>query len=533
MTAYYKRPLVRGKVYESQKSATSSFFIEWVEPAKLSHKLIITLCGLIVFTALSAYNWLSVAPFGLSKLGLLTSLDTIADTFAFSTMSEAQIKIVEIVLIVSAAMLGLSILLVLTSMGCCKLKARVPLAITGFSFGVASPLVFIVMAFAINGTLAIPAFETERLLPGFFALLAAAISLCYCGKYPYLTAIRDRRNSLGTRVVTTFVPVKGDGTWEGIRKTIFTGAVICFIYFGVPSAVMLVNDFVEEQAQKDRSDRVGREIDPNHNVWEIFRNKPADPLEKYLDLFYENKDMIGYIKLGDTRIDYPVLQTDNNHYYLHYAFDRSRNTSGAVFADFRNRFDPMNPFDLSDNTVLYGHNVRSGSFFAPLSNYWTTTNGWKSSDLSFYKTNPVIQFDTMYQELKWKVFGVVLFNTQDRFGETIDYWRTHDFTNEDEFHDFIFTIMDRSVLFTDVDLEYGDKLLTLSTCFHPFGSRVDTRLGIFARMVRPGESSNVDVSVATHNRSIIRFDEQRRIQGDSWRGRQWDYRRYLLSYQGG
>ena len=90
--------------------------------------------------------------------------------------------------------------------------------------------------------------------------------------------------------------------------------------------------------------------------------------------------------------------------------------------------------------------------------------------------------------------------------------------------------MDRSVLWTDVDLTYGDSILTLSTCYYPFGKEnADTRCAVFARKVRPGESPEVDVSKAVVNNSPLKFTYQYQQEGGSWTGRTWDTSK-LLSY---
>ena len=89
--------------------------------------------------------------------------------------------------------------------------------------------------------------------------------------------------------------------------------------------------------------------------------------------------------------------------------------------------------------------------------------------------------------------------------------------------------MDRSYFFTDVDIKYGDKLLTLSTCHWPFGESVDTRWVVFARKLRPGETEDVDVSKAYRNYQVKMFDYAYRISGRSWAGSVWDKSK-LLSY---
>jgi sortase B len=254
--------------------------------------------------------------------------------------------------------------------------------------------------------------------------------------------------------------------------------------------------------------------------------RSLNPLPDYLELFRQNNDMVGYIRVGDSRVDYPVLQTDNNHFYLHRDFEGNTSRGGWIYADYRNRFEGV---DISGNTILYGHNIDTGAYFSQLSRYYfTTTDG----SLSFYKENPVFKFDTLYEKMEWKVFAVGLYNNKLEHGEVYPYFNKTEFEDEDDFHNFIFDIMDRSVLFTDVDLEYGDKIITLSTCYYPMGTTVDTRSVIFARRVRPGESNRVDVEKARCNHQVMRFSEEARRMGTQWTGeRVWDTS-YLLSYDG-
>ncbi|MCL2071612.1 MAG: class B sortase [Oscillospiraceae bacterium] len=215
-------------------------------------------------------------------------------------------------------------------------------------------------------------------------------------------------------------------------------------------------------------------------------------LPEYAELYRQNSDMVGYIKIDD-RIDYPVLQFDDDTFYLNRDFEKSESKSGWIFADSRNKFSGL---DISDNTVLYGHNMTTGEKFSALTDYYKST---VHGSLEFYKENPVIRFDTLYEKMEWKVFAVVLFNTQEEFGEVFE-WNIHEFYTKDEFNNYIPNVIDRSVLFTDVDIEHGDKILTLSTCYWPLGADVDTRLAVFARKVRPGESSDVNVEKAGYKK---------------------------------
>ena len=131
----------------------------------------------------------------------------------------------------------------------------------------------------------------------------------------------------------------------------------------------------------------------------------------------------------------------------------------------------------------------------------------------------------------YKIFAGVLANTQEQYGEVFKYINKTSFKNQDDFNKFIINVMDRSWFYTDVDLQYGDQLLTLSTCYWPLGEEVDTRWVIFARKVRPGESEYVDTSLATRNYGAKLFDYYYSMIGGQWYGSKWDTSK-LKGYNG-
>jgi sortase B len=531
-STYNKRPRSRGKVYDSVKSRSPVKFIEWVEPGNVLFKLIAMLAGVVPFAGLSAFNWLSAGTSGKSMFELITSMNNWDSIFAYANIEArgGEFAIFQAALVISAIMLILSFALILASIAAVATDGRKPLAYIGFTLGVISPLIMIAVMGIMDYESAQRAIEPS--LYSYLALLAAILCLIYCVKYPYAGPCRDRRNSIFTRMLTAFVPVRRDGAREGARKVVFTTALITFIYFGATLGVDLFNEWRAGIIQARHIAAKNERLPEDHPIREIFVNAPKEPLEEYLYLLDRNNDMVGYIKIGDTKVNYPVLQTEEKcingnvgQYYLDFDFYHNRSRGGAIFADHRHDFSAG---ELSDNTILYGHNIATGNYFAALSNYHSNTVG---GDLSFYKKNPTIRFDTMFDHIEWKVFAVVLFNTQPAYGEIIEYWNELDFVDEDHFHDYIFTVMDRSVLFTDVDIEYGDQLLTLSTCYWPMGQNVDTRCVVFARRVRDGESAYVDVEKASFNRNVLRFTREANSYGQGWIGeRVWDYKRYLLSY---
>lgn len=205
--------------------------------------------------------------------------------------------------------------------------------------------------------------------------------------------------------------------------------------------------------------------------------------DKYADYRRRYPDYSGRLIVEALEMDFPVAQCRNNSYYLKHTIDGRIDRHGALFADCRNNLK-----ELDDNTVIYGHNMKDCTQFGML-------NVYKSAEK--YRLCPVVTFNTVYKDYKWKVFASFLINTkpQDDDGRVFDYTRT-DFRSEKEFSDFYSEVMERSYILTDVDVKYGDKILTMSTCSTLFD---DSRLVVMARLVRDGESENVDTSSAREN----------------------------------
>ncbi|MCL1823560.1 MAG: class B sortase [Oscillospiraceae bacterium] len=343
-----------------------------------------------------------------------------------------------------------------------------------------------------------------------------------------------KKRSIFVRTLMWIFPHKGDGLFEAMRKIIFLGALVCFIYFGGGLIIDVGNDFFQQwKIDVKIKDFFSGEMNISDEEREKVLKEKPEILSEYIPWYNQNPDLIGHIMIPDITsglpdsdpkkyvINYPVYQTYDNKYYLTHAYDHTYNKGGSIFADYRNKFADGG---LSGNTVLYGHNISTGNYFAKISRYYIS---FEYRDINFYKTHPIIKFNTIYERSDWKIFACVLFNTEDKYGEVYRY-NFPEFKDEDDFNTFILDVMDRSVLFTDVDLTYGDHILTLSTCYYPYGNEA-TRVAIFARKVREGESSFVDVSKAAHNTGYKPFELQKQRIGNTWYGRVWDTS-YLLNY---
>ncbi len=347
-----------------------------------------------------------------------------------------------------------------------------------------------------------------------------------------------KKENVFVKLRNAILPVKGDPPTEAVRKIVFDIAVVALLITGGS----LIYDVVDRAAQdlivdKEVADTYDDEVDTIEGVVNLsdkqkedILNEKPEILPSFMELYSQNSDIVGWLKVGpedNLILNHPVMQSADNDYYLNRNFYKEETKSGAIFADFRNKFEAG---EISANTVLYGHNIWGGGMFAKLTRYYDGRLGNEYSDrLGFYKDNPTITFNTLYEKSEWKVFACVLFNTEEENGEVYPYTQIHDFDNKESFNSYILDIMDRSVLWTDVDLTYGDSILTLSTCYYPYGDKIDTRCVVFARKVRDGESAEVDVSKAVTNDNPLKFSYQYQVEGGSWPGRTWDTSK-LLSY---
>ncbi len=289
-----------------------------------------------------------------------------------------------------------------------------------------------------------------------------------------------------------FIPMKGDSKNELIRKSIFILCVLIFLgCMGYLSTKLF--DSVNhrnlaanlQSLLQDAPEFVPNEWDYNPKLYNLYR---------------ENSDLIGYIKIDNTNVDFPVVQTekanDKGHkgqYYLRKDFYGSYSMYGTPFLDYR--CDAQVEIQ-SRNFIVYGHNVYDdGQMFSDLIKY---------RQLKFYKEHPVVHFDTLYGDADWLVVGVILTNAYEKDGPVWDY---NNFIDGDEAKtkEFLNQVAKRTMVVTGVDYNTNDHFLTLSTCSYDF---TDARVVIVARQVREGEDiSSLDTSKAYYNSNPLMPDK--------------------------
>ena len=288
--------------------------------------------------------------------------------------------------------------------------------------------------------------------------------------------------------VRNFIPKSSDNGLEKARKIIMIACVLTFVV----AAVYLFHDFViqpfltvKRLETLEAMVGKGNEVADMQELAEEYPDVdfPEGMLEKYAALYAENSDLAGWITIDELDISLPVVQGKDNKEYLKLDFDGNRNKYGSVFVNSKNNIK-----NLNYNTTLFGHHMLDSKMFGNLTLY---------KDVEYYKKAPVIEFNTIYGDYKWKIFAVFITNgtAEGDDGYIFDYTFT-DLSSPEAVERFLGEIDQRALYKPEVDISVSDKILTLSTCSYEFE---EARLVVMARMVRPGESEEVSGNVTIND----------------------------------
>lgn len=219
------------------------------------------------------------------------------------------------------------------------------------------------------------------------------------------------------------------------------------------------NNNTDKVIEKINNDVKVDEVKDNENT-EVIDEEPTEP-EKASDYFYyityplinvdfesllkTNNETVGWINVNNTNINYPFVQGINNTYYLNHSFDKSYNSAGWVFMDYRNNKEMNNK-----NTILYAHGRIDKTMFGSL--YKTQYPAWYQN-----KSNHIIRISTPSVNMSYQIFSVYKIEEESYYIQT-------DFTSDDVYLEFLNTIKKRSKYDFNVVLNESDKIITLSTC---------------------------------------------------------------------
>lgn len=184
-----------------------------------------------------------------------------------------------------------------------------------------------------------------------------------------------------------------------------------------------------------------------------------DRTDKFRRLRDISADIVGWIKIEGTKIDYPVVKGSDNVFYLNRNIKRDWAVRGAIFMDYRNTGGSG---DL--NTLIYGHHMKDGSMFGGLAKY---------KEESYYAEHPYIILDYPGKTTKWQIFSVYVSRSEDGLVQT-------DFDDDEEFADYVLNSAARSMYDTKVEVTGDEPILTLLTCTYEFD---DARLVLHAKQI--------------------------------------------------
>lgn len=182
---------------------------------------------------------------------------------------------------------------------------------------------------------------------------------------------------------------------------------------------------------------------------EISSESSVQPTSR--NMYLENSDMVGWIQIEGTSIDYPVMQTPADpNYYLKHDFEKHYTDYGCPF--MQADCDALAP---SDNLIIYGHNMKDGSMFADLAKYGSK---------DFWQTHKTVWFDTELGSYAYEIFAVIHMTVQADDADAFPFYRFVDAAAPEDFAAYVSACKARALYDTGIFAEYGDRLLTLSTC---------------------------------------------------------------------
>lgn len=244
-------------------------------------------------------------------------------------------------------------------------------------------------------------------------------------------------------------------------------AVISFGYFGVYYYfVDRTTSTYERWADLKESGPTRPRMSWEVQAAEEETEEEREILDEYKVLYNKNKSLIGWVKIDDTIIDYPVMQTVNNEYYLTHNLEQEYDKNGSIFMD--TDCDVLKP---SMNLIIYGHHMKSGKMFGDLDKY---------SSKKYFEEHPYIQFDTLYEKGTYAIMYVFRSRVYNENEITFKYYQFIDANSAEEFDSYMDEMSALSLYDTGVTAGYGDRLLTLSTCD---SSEKDGRFVVVAKKV--------------------------------------------------
>lgn len=228
------------------------------------------------------------------------------------------------------------------------------------------------------------------------------------------------------------------GNWILNILTVICAAVLLFALYQLGSWYLGARS--EQNEIQDLRDQLPEQTEAEET---------RTPYEAYAPLYDANPDMVGWLSIEGTNIDYPVMYTpDDPEKYLHLNFEGEYASCGLLFTAANASFSPR-----SDNITIYGHNMHDGSMFHDLKNY-------RYKD--YWLEHETVEFDTRWEYGTYQIFAAIL--TDVNSAESWDYYNFAEAASAEDFDAFVAVCKDKALYDTGITPQYGDELLLLSTC---------------------------------------------------------------------
>lgn len=255
-----------------------------------------------------------------------------------------------------------------------------------------------------------------------------------------------------------------------VRLILFIILLAVFLTSGGVIASHFIKGYLEEKAFDD----LAAEKDPGSQG---LKTKNGTVMGEYVDLYKKNHDLIGWIKIPDTKLDYPVMQTAGKNrdpeFYLRKNFKKEYKISGTPFMDANSDI-----FLPTANWIVYGHNMNNGSMFADLTKY---------DDLAFFRQHKYILFDTIYKKGVYRVFAGAKTQVFGKDYKGFVYYNYPAITEESDYNEYVQNVKAMSAVKSKITPRFGEQILTLSTCSYHLSDNTTGRYIVAAKEVDAAE----------------------------------------------
>lgn len=242
-----------------------------------------------------------------------------------------------------------------------------------------------------------------------------------------------------------------------VRKILFLISLIVFLFSATCLVYMGYEYYYNKKLNDDLSKRLSQIIENGSN------NNKSQNGNIMQSLIHVNSDIKGIIKVRNSKINYPIVQCDNNEFYIKHDVKKNKSKYGTIFIDYRNKLN--NNSLAGQNVILYGHNMKDGSMFADLKLF---------KNKEFYKNNQIVDLAILPKKYKFQIFSVFVVNAD------FDYRKIY-FHNDEEVSKYLKLIKSSALYFKNVEFNCEDTMLTLSTCSY---DRENARLVVQGKLIK-------------------------------------------------